>query len=52
MQLDRLRLLDLFAQGFVVNRLQILKDMRRDSLLALRKNLRRSRNRSNCMVTA
>ena len=39
-------------KSFVVNRLQILKDMRRGSLLVLRKNLRRNHLRFNCMLTA
>jgi hypothetical protein len=42
-QLDQARLLDLLAQGFVVRRLQIHFGYARSSLLALHKNLRRSR---------
>jgi len=52
MQLNRERLLDLFAQGIVVWRLQTAGGYARASLLVLRKNLRRSRIALNCMDTA
>jgi hypothetical protein len=52
MQLNQSRLLDLFAQNFVVQRSQISFEYARASLLVLRKNLRRSRVLLNCMDTA
>ena len=39
------------CKSFVVNRLQILKDMRHGSLLVLRKNLRRNHLCFNSMLT-
>jgi hypothetical protein len=52
MQLNRSRLLDLFAQCFVSRRLQIAFGYARGSLLALRKHLRRSRFPLNCIGPA
>ena len=50
MPLDRSRWLDLFAPE--LRRSQIHEGYARDSLLVLRKNLRRNRFPPNCMVTA